>query len=502
MINRPSEPSPEVIAAIDLGSNSFHMVIARMVDGELQIIDRIKEMVRLADGLQKDDTIDIASQARALQALDRFAERLRAMPEGSVRAVGTNTLRKAVNTRTFLKQAEAVLGHPIEVVAGAEEARLIYLGVANSIGPGGGRRLVMDIGGGSTEFIIGQGFEPLIRESKYMGCVSFSKRYFPNGVINKRGFDKAMIAAQQELRPSEKAYKDLGWETAVGSSGTVRAVHEVITANNIDKNITYKALKSLRQMLIEAGTTKQLEGLKGLPADRAEVFAGGLAIMLGAFRSLKIQEMTISDGALREGLLYDLVGRFRHVDIRDQTIRLLAAKNQVDAEHALRVENTAMMLLEQVAGDWGLAAERCEMYLRWACQIHEIGLSIAHSRYHKHGSYLVENSDMAGFSRGDQKVLWAMIRSHRRSFKSHRFEDLHPPFQTVAPRLTALLRLAVLFNRSRRDEAAPEVKIKVRDSTGVRLKFPDSFLYEAPLMSADLAEEAVYVKPFFDLRYR
>ncbi|MEZ4462717.1 MAG: exopolyphosphatase [bacterium] len=475
MVNRPVEPSPEFIAAIDLGSNSFHMVIARLVDGEIQIVDRIKDMVRLADGLDKDNTLDVGSQARALATLDRFGERLRGFPEGTVRAVGTNTLRKAVNTRTFMKQAEAVLGHPIEVVAGKEEARLIYLGVANSIGPGGGRRLVMDIGGGSTEFIIGEGFEPLVRESKYMGCVSFSKRFFPDGNINKRAFEKAAIAAQQELRSSEKAYKDFGWETAVGSSGTVRAVHDVITANGIDKTITYKALKAVRQILLDAGHTSKLEGIKGLPVDRATVLPGGLAIMLGAFRSLQIKEMSVSDGALREGLLYDLVGRFTHVDIRDQTIRFMATKNQVDREHAQRVENTAVALLDQVAVDWDLTSARAEQFLRWTAQIHEIGLSVAHSRYHKHGSYLVEHSDMAGFSREDQKVLWAMIRSHRRSFKLHRFVDLHSPFDQVAPKLTVLLRLAVLFNRSRRDEAVPDVKIKVRDGNQIRLKFPPEF---------------------------
>lgn len=501
MVIRPTDPAPEFIAAIDLGSNSFHMVIARFVDGELQIVDRLKEMVRLADGLGTDNLLDVGSQARALAALERFAERLRGMPDGSVRAVGTNTLRKAENTRMFLRQAEAVLGHPIEVVAGAEEARLIYLGVANSIGPGGGKRLVMDIGGGSTEFIIGQGFEPLVRDSKYMGCVSFSKRFFPDGNLTKRAFEKAAIAAQQELRPSEKAYRDLGWDTAVGSSGTVRAVQDVITANGIDKTINDRSLKALRQLLIDAGQSSKLETLKGLPAGRAAVLPGGLAIMLGAFRSLQIKEMSVSDGALREGLLYDLVGRFSHIDIRDQTIRLMAAKNQVDVDHAQRVENTAVSLLDQVADDWELTSARCEQLLRWTAQIHEIGLSVAHSRYHKHGSYLVEHADMAGFSREDQKVLWAMIRSHRRSFKMHRFVDLHVPYDVVAPKLTLLLRLAVVFNRSRRDDAVPDVRIKVKDDQ-VRLKFPDGFLHESPLMSADLAEEANYLNPFFDLKFR
>lgn len=501
MPHREQVPSPEVMAAIDLGSNSFHMVIARLADGEIQIIDRIKEMVRLADGLDKDNNLDMASQARALQALDRFAERLRGMPEGSVRAVGTNTLRKAVNTRTFLKQAEAILGHPIEVVAGTEEARLIYLGVANTIGPGGGRRLVMDIGGGSTEFIVGQGFEPLVRESKYMGCVSFTKRFFADGTLKKTAFDKAMLAAEQELRSSEKAYKDLGWETAVGASGTVRAVYDIIVANNIDKNITMKALKTVRQMLIDAGKVEKIEGIKGVPAGRAPVLAGGLSIMLGAFKSLNIKEMTVSDGALREGLLYDLVGRFKHVDIRDQTIRLMAQKNQVDAGHAQRVENTAMALWEQVAEEWQIDSLRCEQFLSWAAQIHEIGLSIAHSRYHKHGSYLVENADMAGFSREEQKVLWAMIRSHRRSFKIHRYANLHPPFDAVAPRLTVLLRLAVLLNRGRHVDAVPDVKIKAKGNL-VKLKFPDGFLYDSPLTRADLAEEENYLKPSFDLRFR
>lgn len=493
--------TPETIAAVDLGSNSFHMVIARYTNGELQVVDRIKEMVRLADGLTNDSELDLASQNRALRTLERFGDRVKGMPRGSVLAVGTNTLRKAANTRGFLNAAQKALGHDIAVVSGAEEARLIYLGVAHTIGRSDRKRLVMDIGGGSTEFIIGKDFEPVIRESKYMGCVSYSKQYFPDGLITKKAFDRAVIAAQQELRGTDTRFRNVGWETVVGSSGTIRAVFDMICANSTERQITYKGLKDLRSLLIQAGRIDKLDGIRGLPTGRAPVLPGGVAILIAAFKSLQIESMTVSDGALREGLLYDLMGRFSDEDIRDETIELLAKKNQVDTEHSRRVRRTAMAMLEGCGEDWGLQNNDCACFLAWAAEIHEIGISISHSSYHKHGSYLVQNSDLPGFSREEQKILWAMVRSHRRAFKLHRFVDLHKPYDVLAPKLTILLRLAVILNRSRRDDV-PSFKVKTKNGNQIRLKFEEGYLEASPLLNADLVEEAQFLAPAFELKFK
>ena len=477
------------------------MVIARVVDGELQVVDRIKDMVRLAAGLGKDKKLDDESRERALRALSIFGERLRGLPQGSVRAVGTNTLRKAHDSKAFLKEAEETLGHPIEVISGSEEARLVYLGVVHTLGAANHNRLVMDIGGGSTEFIIGRGFEPLARESKYMGCVSYSNRYFPDGVITRELFDNAVIAARAELESSEHRFIQMGWNNSVGSSGTIRAIHDIIVTHGLEKaGITYPALKQLRSMIVEAGTIDALEGIEGMPSNRAPVFAGGLAILMGAFKSLGIEQMIVSDGALREGVLYDLLGRFSDSDIREQTILHLAEHNQVDYDHALRVADTAQSLLDQVAGIWELYEPPFKQILRWAALIHEIGLSISHSRYHIHGSYLVENSDLPGFSREDQKVLWALVRSHRRRFKPHRFEDLHAPYDVKGMRLAMILRLAVLLNRSRRD-AVPNVEVKIKSQPHkIRLKFPEGWLDANPLTRAGLEQERDYVSSAFSLK--
>lgn len=504
MVTRQREPKIDQIAAIDLGSNSFHMVIARIVDDELQVVDRIKDMVRLAAGLDEaTNQLDIQSQSRALEALERFGERVHGMPPGSVRAVGTNTLRKAANSRNFLAAAEEALGHPIEIVSGAEEARLIYLGVAHDIGVGGSKRLVVDIGGGSTEFIIGEDFDPIVRESKYMGCVSYSQRWFADGKVTREAYDQAVIAARQELQPNVKKYRDIGWNRAVGASGTIRAIWDMIVSNDIDKSITLSGLKKLRKLTIELGSLDELTSIKGLSTRRAPVLPGGLAILIGAFKSLKIDEMIVSDGALREGAIMDLIGRIQNRDIRDETIANLAAHNQVDEDHAERVEETAMQLLDQVATDWDIEDEVYRRLLRWACRIHEIGLSISHSKYHKHGSYLVENTDLPGFSRGEQKFLWALVRSQRRSFKTHRFSDLHAPYPITGPRLAILLRLSVLLNRSRQDDAVPnKLKVKIRKGgRQVRMRFPDGWLDDSPLTRADLQEEKRYLKPDYKLKF-
>jgi exopolyphosphatase/guanosine-5'-triphosphate,3'-diphosphate pyrophosphatase len=389
----------EVMAAVDLGSNSFHMVVARVHHGQLAIVDRLREMVRLASGLGTGGYLDSESQDRALAALRRFGQRLKDMHAAQVRVVGTNTLRKAKNTDAFLSAAEDALGHPVEVISGIEEARLVYLGVSHHIDGSSGHTLVVDIGGGSTELIIGEGFDPIAMESLTIGCVGLSEKFFEGGRISHKRFTRARLAASQELRPVAAKFRRLGWNLAVGSSGTIRTAESVIGGLGLeDDGITLAALETVIERMIEARHVEKLS-LSGLGMDRAPVFGGGIAILAEFMRELKVERMAVSDGALREGLLYDMIGRRRHEDAREVSIRALQSRFHVDTEQAERVEQTAADLLEKVAGDWDLADPRYAQLLQWAARLHEVGLDIAHSKHHLHGGYLLANADLPGFAR-------------------------------------------------------------------------------------------------------
>jgi len=491
-VNDNHTASSGVIAAIDLGSNSFHMIVAKNEDGQLQVRDRLREMVRMASGLDSKGHLDEAARQRSLECLRRFGQRLAGFAPGSVRAVGTNTLRKARDP-AFLREAEEALGHPIEVIAGVEEARLIYLGVAHGLPASDESRLVIDIGGGSTELILGKHFEPLELESLYMGCVSYSQRYFPDGLITEKAMREAVISARLELQALESDYREIGWGPAVGASGTVKAVGEVVRAMGwCEEGISLEAMRRLADELVKAGHIDNLK-LSGLKEERLPVFPGGVAVLLAIFEGLSIESMQVSDWALREGLLYDLLGRIRHEDVRERTIVALSERHRVDTVQAARVEASAKMALEQVAADWGLEGEETEHLLLWAARLHEIGLAIAHSSYHKHGAYLVGNSDMPGFSSSEQKLLSILIRGHRRKFPTTLFKELVSPQKQRMQRLCVLLRLAVLLHRSHAASGRPDVRFQVEGKT-IRLVFPQGWLEEHPLTAADLAVEADYLQ--------
>ena len=443
---------PKMVAAVDLGSNSFHMVIAQVeADGQLRVVDKLKEMVRLAAGLDDHKHLSPEVQDRALECLRRFGQRIGDFPPRAVRVLGTNTLRLARNTDVFLLQAAAALGHPIEIVAGREEARLVYLGVAHAVAPTGQRRLMVDIGGGSTELVIGEGFEVMEGESLHMGCVSWSQVHFPQGKINQRRWFSALTAARQELRPLVKYYRALGWQCALGASGTIMIVERILRENGwSDGGITPEGLNRLRDALLVAGSVNQLN-FKGLGAERAPVFPGGVAILSAVFEALGIECMSIASGALREGALYDLLGRIRHEDTRDRSVGYLATRFQIDLLQAERVSATTLELFNHVAARWYLD-EGDQKILHWAARLHELGLSVAHSGYHKHGAYILANADLAGFSRQEQGLLAVLVRSHRRRFHQRLFVELPESMRSPGLRLAALLRLAVLLHRGRGDE--------------------------------------------------
>lgn len=487
VLTAPDNASSPSIAAVDLGSNSFHMIVARMHDGQLRVLDRLREPVRLGAGLDKDLRLLPDARKRALDCLERFGQRLRELGSERVRVVGTNTLRRARDA-DFLEQAQLALGHPIEVITGVEEARLIYLGVAHSLADSGGRRLVMDIGGGSTELIIGEGFNPLRMDSLYMGCVSLSERFFADGKFSKSNFQAAELAAGIELEPITARFRRLGWQLAAGASGTIRTVRElVVEAGWSEQGITLAALRKLRKAMLDAGHIDKLK-LKGLSDDRRPVLAGGVAILLVTFEALGIERMLIAQGALREGLLYDLLGRIHHDDVREAAVQAMAARYQVDTAHAARVEQTALALLQQVAAAWGLDAQSLKTWLHWAAVLHEVGLVVAHSQYHKHGAYLIQHSDLAGFSVRDQLLLATLVRAHRRKLPREELAALPKGLQELLRKLIVLLRLAVLLRRDRSDRALPEIKVKI-DGDRLTLKFPAGWLDEHPLSHADLVQE-------------
>lgn len=490
------------IAAVDLGSNSFHMIIAEVQDGHVRVVDRLREQVQLAAGLDARGFLDDGAVTRAVSCLERFGQRVQELPRGAVRAVGTNTLRTARNGAEFMHRARRALGHPIDIIAGREEARLIYLGVAHSQSDDSGTRLVMDIGGGSTEFIIGERFETRHRESRYMGCVSYTRDYFPDGRITEAAMVKAEIAARLELESIEGRFRRIGWDHAIGASGTIKAVRSVLEANGwSDDGITPKGLAKLRRALIKAGTIEAL-GMEGLGKERAPVFPGGVAILSATFEALGIDEMEASDGALREGLLYDLLGRIRHEDVRERTIRQMVKRFDLSAKFARRVADTADYCLRQVRAQWELQGDEDANALRWAALLHEMGMAVAHNQYHKHGAYIVRHADMPGFSRQEQAFLAALIRGHRRKFPKGELQELAGVRADTAKRLCILLRLAVLMNHARSKHAFPEFRL-LSGANSLAVIFPTGWLVEHPLTAANLAQEADYLKAVkFKLEFR
>ena len=476
----------ETVAAVDLGSNSFRLQVGRVVDDQIYTLDSMKEPVRLASGLTADKRLDIPAQARALDALRRFGERLGGLDSGAVRAVATNALRVAKNAGDFLPQAEAALGFPIEIIAGREEARLIYIGASHSLPMVTHKRLVIDIGGGSTEFIIGKRHEPQLMESLYMGCVSYTLRFFPDRKIDKSRLREAQVAAAKEIELIAYDYQRLGWTEAVGSSGSARAIADVLEMNGLNPNgesgITRVGLEKFCALLIKAGSAEALD-LPGIRGDRLPVLLGGVAIMSAVFEELGIERMTYAEGALRLGVLYDLLGRFHHHDMRDSTVAQFRRRYQVEADQAERVEVTALLALSQLSG--GSPNEDDVQFLSWATRLHEIGISVAHNAYHKHGAYILTYADMPGFSKKDQVRLAMLVLGHRG--KLEKLKSLAAV--DSAWRLIFCLRLAVLLNRTRDDRALPDWRVSLKGN-GFMLELPTAWLAENPWTAAALGEEA------------
>lgn len=473
------------IAAVDLGSNSFHMIVAESTEGQPTVVDRLRERVGLLEGLEAQGGIDPDVEQRALDCLARFGQRLANVPPERVRSVGTATFREVRDQGRFRMRAEAALGHPIEILPGKEEARLVYLGVAHSLGDDAGRRLVMDIGGGSTEVILGERFESLREHSLSMGCVRWTQRFFRKGKLTAKAIAKAELAARMELEPVVQQLRDLGWSQTVGSSGTILAISEILNAEGwADGTVTQEGLDLLTQTLINAGDVQSLT-LTGVKPDRLPVLAGGLVILRALFAGLGIEELTPSNGALREGLLYDLLGRIRHEDVRSRAVLSFASRLGVNEPQASRVMETALALFDQTDKAWSLGPDHRDL-LSWAAWLHGVGLAVSFSGYHRHGAYLIEHADLPGFSREDRARLATVVQSHRKRPKLETFANFQGSWRRALPRITLLLRAAIRLRRTNNPTPTPTAEAAGKH---LSLTFPEGWLDDHPMTAADLAKE-------------
>lgn len=481
------------IAAIDLGSNSFHMIIAQTLQGELRTLDKRGEKVQLAAGLNEQGYLSEESMQRGLVCLRGFAQHLHGFKPESVSVLATNALRVARNRDEFITRAEEVLGFQIELIAGREEARLIYLGVSHTQADDEGRRLVIDIGGGSTEFIIGERFESKVLESLFMGCVSYTRQFFPAGEISELNFHRAVTRARRELLEIQKAYKDIGWTEVIGSSGTVRATEKALIQKGWGEKgqgITREGLNKLCEWLVSHKTIEEID-LPGFKPQRQQVFVAGVAILKGIFDTFKIKTMHYSDGALREGALWDLIGRSGHENVRQRTVTSMQERFHVDKIQARRVKETALEMLDQIEKDWKLP-HTARNWLLWSAELHEVGLSITHHQFQKHGAYLVQHSDMAGFTQKGQELLAVLIGGHRRKFPTGPINGLNSVVRRQVRYIAMLLRMASTLNYSRGAVNLPEIEFQGKSSS-MTMIFPKGWFEQNPLTYDDLKAEANYL---------
>ena len=488
----PNKKLTDTYAAVDLGSNSFHMEIARVVQNEVHVVDRLREHVRLADGLTKNKTLTDRALTYAFETLERFGERIRDIPTKQVRAVGTNTLRQIRKPKPVLKKASESLGHNIEIISGQEEARLIYLGVSHTLPHDDEQRIVIDIGGGSTELVIGEGFELKRAASLFMGCVSFTRHFFPNGTVTAKKMKTAITAARIELEAVENRFKNLGWEKTYGTSGTIISIEKILRESGWSHGITREGLERLVKELVKVKDINTAV-FSGLTAERTPVFLGGVAILKSIFDSLELDSMNIAPAALRDGVLHDLVGRNRHQDARDRTTQRLIEQYRIDTAQAERVERTAIEVLRQLNDVWKLEHAEIRQHLVWACRLHEIGITVSYNGYQRHGAYIIANAELPGFSRDDQTLLATLIDAHRRKLSRSPFQRLTLVAGETALRLSIILRIAVMLNRQRSSRALPKIIAQGTKKT-LSLTFPKGWLKKHPLSQADLEEEAKILK--------
>ncbi|QPT12611.1 exopolyphosphatase [Serratia rubidaea] len=455
--------SSTLYAAIDLGSNSFHMLVVREVAGSIQTLARIKRKVRLAAGLDRDNNLSHDAMQRGWQCLRLFSERLQDIPREQIRVVATATLRLANNADEFLHTAQQILGCPVQVISGEEEARLIYHGVAHTTG-GPDRRLVVDIGGGSTELVAGSGAQAEQLYSLSMGCVTWLERFFSDRNLGRDNFDRAELAAREMVRPIASALREHGWQICVGASGTVQALQEIMVAQGMDERITLPKLRQLKQRAIQCGKLEELE-IEGLTLERALVFPSGLSILLAIFQELGIESMLLSGGALREGLVYGMLHLPVEQDIRHRTIRNLQRRYLLDT--------------------------RSRELLHAACLIHEIGLSVDFKQAPQHAAYLIRHLALPGFTPAQKKLLAALLQNQSNTLDLTLLSQQNAVPPRIAQHLCRLLRLAIIFASRRRDDTLPAVRLRGhQNDDALRVIVPHGWLEQHPLRGEELEQES------------
>ena len=450
-------------AALDLGSNSFHLIIARLDHGELIAVERLKEKVQLSRGATRG-VMSAAAVQRGLDCVARLAQRLRSIPLDRVAIVGTAALREAENRDAFLVPAAQLLRHPIRILSGEEEAELIFLGVSHALAASDDERLVIDIGGGSTEFCVGGSFAPRHSASVNLGCVSLSDRWLTGSASLAKGYLDARRDACELLRPIAASWKRLARNAIViGTSGTIESVQNVLAANGFGSGlITRDGVAELERAIVERRWVSDLS-VPGLAPERVDIFPSGLAALAATLEMLDIESVEFVDASLQHGLLYDLTARRTRENVQQRTIDGWQRRFAVDHTQALRVRRLAWGLLDDVATAWDLNDFSLRLLLGWAADLHEIGLMVSARQPNRHAAYLVENGDLPGFMPEERRAIALLIRSHRGGFPLFSFASFSEPMAHKLRRLAILLRLAVIFERTRTDMDSPHVSAEAND---------------------------------------
>lgn len=482
----PLSQPEQLYAAVDLGSNSFHMVIVRVVAGSVHIIGKVKQKVRLAAGLDENMRLDQPSLERGWKCLETFAERLQDIPLSNIKIVGTATLRLATNADVFITKAEKILNHKLNVIDGEEEARQIYLGVAYT-SANQGNSLVIDIGGASTEVIVGNDMKPIHLVSMNMGCVTFKERFFADGIISEQNFAQAIEQAKSLLEPIKDDFISFDWQQCLGASGTPQAITEILVTQGISDAIRIDYLHNLKQQCIDCVSIDLLQ-IDGLTESRRAIFPSGLAILIALFEQLNIQEMQISGGALREGLIYGMLDNMQQNDRRLQTLEHCIKHFHIESGHANRVKSIALSLFKQVQDQMLLGKVDCEAILMASAMLHEIGLHIEYKLHHQHGAYILSHLPMVGYTQQQRAGIKTLVQSHRQEVKLSLFDSFHPEVRQALLVLVRVLRLSCLLSIRRKDILLADFTLTAADEKWT-LTFPKGWLKAHPLIDAELANE-------------
>lgn len=474
------------IAVLDIGSNSFHLIVARIISGTVQVLHKMKLKVRLADGLDKNNRLSAESINRGLEALEVIKTSLAGFEPNSVRIVATYTLRKAKNANEFIAEAIKVFPYPVEIIAGQEEARLIFNGVAHTQSLDD-KTLVIDIGGGSTEFIIGEKLEPILLRSLDIGCVSFSRQFFSKGKLKAKNFEQAITAAQQHLELIEDKFINMGWQLSLGTSGTIESIVMLCGEGDPEYKPTLADLETLQQKLIDAKHIDNLE-LPFISEDRTQVLPAGLAILIAIFRSLKLPKIQFASAALREGVIYEMESSFNNTDIKERSAQSIATRYDVDTKQANLVLTTALSLYEKAQEQWHLNDSRLKPLLAWSALLHEVGLHINSRGVQKHSAYILSNAEMPGFNSEQQAFVAMLTRFFRKKIKTEEFPQLTQFSHLEFVNCLVLLRLSVLLNIKRQQDFLPDYDFSV-DKNKISLTFPSNWLNTHPVITADLEKE-------------